>query len=359
MQRLGAAEHGGQRLDGHARHVVQRLLRRRRHARRLRVRAQPHRLDLLRPVPLLHEARPHPARRPQLGDLLEEVVVDVEEERQPRRERVHVEPACHGGFHVPQAVGQREGQLLHGRRARLADVIAGDRDGIEARHVPRRELDHVGHDAHGGLGRTDPFLLRDELLEHVVLHGAAETVPRHALLVGDGQVHGQRHRRRAVDRHRGRDVTERDVGEEPLEVVQGRDRHAFLPDFSSRPRMVRVITHQGRHIERRRETCLSLLQQELESCVGVFGPAEAREHAHRPQPPAVHRRVHAAGERVLPGLAEAVFVASRDVVGRIERLEGDARERLESHVALFPLTFLTHLSTSRAMTSFWICDVPS
>src|SRR2546430_914935 len=90
-----------------------------------------------------------------------------------------------------------------------------------------------------------------------------------------------------------------------------------------------------------------------------IGPAEAREHAHRPQPPAVHRRVHAAGERVLPGLAEAVFVASRDVVGRIERLEGDARERLESHGALFPLTFLTHLSTSRAMTSFWICDVPS
>jgi hypothetical protein len=32
--------------------------------------------------------------RPQLGDLLEEVVVDVEEERQARREGVDVEPAA-------------------------------------------------------------------------------------------------------------------------------------------------------------------------------------------------------------------------------------------------------------------------
>ena len=34
-----------------------------------------------------------PPGRPQLGDLLEEVVVDVEEERQARREVVDVEPA--------------------------------------------------------------------------------------------------------------------------------------------------------------------------------------------------------------------------------------------------------------------------
>ena len=36
----------------------------------------------------------------------------------------------------------------------------------------------------------------------------------------------------------------------------------------------------------------------------------------------------------------------------------DPREGLESHVPLLPFT-LTHLSTSRAITSFWICDVPS
>ena len=37
--------------------------------------------------------RPDAARGAELGDLLEEVVVHVEEEREPRREVVHVEAA--------------------------------------------------------------------------------------------------------------------------------------------------------------------------------------------------------------------------------------------------------------------------
>src|SRR5438132_8157210 len=49
----------------------------------------------------------------------------------------------------------------------------------------------------------------------------------------------------------------------------------------------------------RSEPRLTLREQVLEAQIGVLGAPEAREHPHRPQPPAIHRRVHAARERVL------------------------------------------------------------
>jgi hypothetical protein len=92
VQRLGAAEHRGQRLH-------------RRRARRCcsgccAVSDTPavwawkrsFQLGVLRAEALAHDPRPHAPRGAELGDLLEEVVVHVEEERQPRRELVDVEP---------------------------------------------------------------------------------------------------------------------------------------------------------------------------------------------------------------------------------------------------------------------------
>ena len=207
MQRLRAAEHGGERLQRDPRHVVERLLRGGRHAGGLRVRAQPHRLRLLRAEALPHEAAQMRRAARSLAISSKKSLWMSKKKRQARREVVDVEPALERRLDVAEAVGQGEGQLLHRRRARLADVIAGDRHRVEARHVLGAELDHVRRRcAPPDSGGRDPLLLRDELLEHVVLHGAAELVPRHALLVGERQVHGERHRRRAVDRHRRGDV---------------------------------------------------------------------------------------------------------------------------------------------------------
>ena len=91
VQRLRAAEHGRQRLHRDAHDVVVGLLRRQRAAGRLRVKAQLHRARVRRAEPVAHDVRPQPARRPELRDLLEEVVVRGEEERQPLAEPVDVE----------------------------------------------------------------------------------------------------------------------------------------------------------------------------------------------------------------------------------------------------------------------------
>ena len=65
---------------------------------------------------------------PELGDFLEKVAVHVEEERQPRRKRVDVQPCRDPRLHVRDPVRERERELLHRGRARLADVVPADAD---------------------------------------------------------------------------------------------------------------------------------------------------------------------------------------------------------------------------------------
>ena len=119
-------------------------------------------------------ARPDPARRPELGDLLEEIVMDVEEEREPGRETIDVQPARYPALHVREAVGQREREFLRSGRAGFADVVAGDRDRIPLRRVLRAPLEQVDDQAQRGLDGIAPRVLRHVLLEDVILHRAAE-----------------------------------------------------------------------------------------------------------------------------------------------------------------------------------------
>ena len=174
MQRLRAAQHRRQRLQRGADDVVVGLLGRQRHAGRLRVRPQHHAERLLGAEAVLHHPRIDAAGGAELGDLLEEIVVHVPEEAEARREVVHRHAALDAFLDVSESVGEREGQLLHRRRSHFADVVAADRDGIPARHVLRRVLDHVHHDARRRPRSDHPFLLRDVLLQDIILDGPAQ-----------------------------------------------------------------------------------------------------------------------------------------------------------------------------------------
>jgi hypothetical protein len=139
----------------------------------LRVEAQAQGALVARTEPVAQLACPDPPRRAVLRDLLEEVHVRVEEERESRREFVDLEPARERPFDVGEAVRKREGELLCGGRAGLADVVAGDRHRMHPRQLARAPLDHVGDEPQRRLRREDPLLLRDVLLQDVGLHRAA------------------------------------------------------------------------------------------------------------------------------------------------------------------------------------------
>src|SRR5256885_10747692 len=184
VQRLGPAKHRGERLQRDANDVVVRLLRGERDARGLRVRPQHERALVRRVIAPLDLARPDPPRRAELRDLLEEVVVHVEEEREVRDEVVWVEARCDAPFHVLEAVDERKGQLLERRGTGFADVVTGDRDRVPPRNVARAVTESVDDETHRGLHRHDPLALRYVLLESVVLDRAAEPIERDPALLG-------------------------------------------------------------------------------------------------------------------------------------------------------------------------------
>ena len=288
--------------------------------------AHPCRALVLRLVALGHELVPDAPRRAELGDLLEEVAVAVEEERQARREVVDPQTAGEGGFDVGHAVGDGEGELLDRGRAGLADVVATDRDRVPARQLARPELDRVGHQAHRRRGREQELLLGDELLEDVVLGGALEAVAGDAGLLGRNDVHRPDRRGRRVDGHRGRDALERQATQQDLHVREARDGDAARPELALRLGVIRVIAVERRHVVRDGQAGLTGREQLAEAGVRVLRRAEPGEHAHRPQPAAIAGRMDPAREGRLPGEADRV---QRIGLGHGPR----PVQRLDRHVA--------------------------
>ncbi len=154
--------------------------------------------------------------------------------------------------------------------------------------------------------------------------------PRHALGLGRRDVQRQQDRRRGVDRHRGADLAERQAVEQDRHVGQARDRHPDPADLALRLGRVRVVAHLGRQVEGDRQPGLALLEEVAEAPVGLLGGREAGVLAHRPEPAAVHRRLDATGERVLPGPPEVAILVEAGRVGRgVEVADDDPRRGLE------------------------------
>src|SRR5215217_9192057 len=135
MQALGATEHGGDGLDGGPDHGVLGLLRRQGGARGLGVEAELEAPLVAGAETVTHYGGPHSPRGPVFGHLLKQVVVGVEEEREPRGELVHLQPGVDRGLHVGYGVRKGESELLHGSRARLPDVVTAYGDGVPARQL--------------------------------------------------------------------------------------------------------------------------------------------------------------------------------------------------------------------------------
>ena len=126
MQRLRSAQYRRQSLDCHSRNVVPRLLRGKRDAGCLCVKAHQPSALVLRGKAVLHHAIPDLASGPVLRDLLKKIIVRVEKEAQPRTEVIHLKSTTQRPFDVFHAVVQREGQFLQRSRSGFANVISAD-----------------------------------------------------------------------------------------------------------------------------------------------------------------------------------------------------------------------------------------
>ncbi len=255
----------------------------------------------------------------------------VEEEREARNEVVDRKPCVDAVLDILEPVTQGERQLLQRGRTRFANVIAAHGNGVPLRHPLRAEPEDVSHQPHGWTRREDVLLLGDELFEDVVLNRPGDVLPVGALLLGDDEIHREDHRRRRIDRHRRRDVAERDPVEEPLHVGQRRDVDTALADLAERQRMVGVASHQRRQVEGHRESSAAGGNQILITLVGFLRRPKPRKLSHRPQLAAVAGGVNAANVRELARVADlSVVVDPLHILRRIQPLDrppGNCRER--------------------------------
>ena len=281
-------------------------------------------------VAVAHHRRPDLARRAELGDLLEKVVVAVEEKRQARRERVDVEAGADSVFHVLHAVAERERELLQRRRAGLADMVAGDRNRVPLRNFRRRERKLVGDQPHRWTRRIDVLLLRDVLLQNVVLQRSGYVAADvDSLALRHREVHREQDWRRRIDGHRRRDLAQRNAGEQSLHVGERVDRDAALPHLSGRHLVIGVVAVKRRQMEGDREPGLALRQEVLEPAVGVGRRTEASELTHGPELAAVAGGVNAAYIRELAGHPDLRHRIQADLLRRDERRDGHSRDRRE------------------------------
>ena len=144
MQRLDPAEHGRERLVGDAGQVVNRLLRHQRATRGVDREPELHGSRILGAVPLLQHPRPHPARRADLGDLLEEVDVARDVEGEAGSKLVDMEATADQLVDVDPGDAESEGHLLRCGDALLAQIVHVDRGVVPLGHVTGAVLHHVG-----------------------------------------------------------------------------------------------------------------------------------------------------------------------------------------------------------------------
>src|SRR5205807_3308638 len=87
---------------------------------------------------------------------------------------------------------------------------------------------------------------------------------------------------------------------------------------------IRVLAHEGRHVEGHRKSRLAVGQEVLVAPIRFLCRGEAGELARRPQPAAIAARMDAArvGE-----LAWELLFTPRPVLAGVERLERDPRDR--------------------------------
>ena len=306
MEGLDSARGGRHRLHSDADGVVDGLLRGEGRAAREGEYLEALRLFVGDVVALLHDARVEAARRAVLRDFLKEVELRAEEEVAVRGRGHDVDAALHRRVVVLDHVGEREGELHRRGSAGLADVVAGDRYRRPVRQVLAAVFEHVDGELDAGRRREDVGAAAHVFFKDVVLEEEAYRVRVYVVLLREGDVEGEhddgvRVRRRAYLAH----LLEGYALEERFDVGEGVYRDADLSDFAFGHRVVGVVAHLSRQVERDGEARAALLYDVTEASVGFFSGGEARVLPHRPElAVAVHVLADAARERIVARFAE-------------------------------------------------------
>ena len=126
---------------------------------------------------------------------------------------------------------------------------------------------------------------------------------------------------------------ERNAVENLLDVGERGDRHADLPDFVARERMIGVEADLGRQVECDGDAAgRTVVEQIAITLVRIFGRAEARVHLDFPETLPIAAGNEAARPRALAWETDILLVAETfflQIDRRIDRIDRDAARCFE------------------------------
>ena len=274
----------------------------------------------------LQNLRPQHSGSPHLGHFHEIVLALVPEEGEALGKGIYRKSCLFAAADVFHAVSQGVAQFQVTGGAAFLDVVAGNGNGVEFRHILGGVFENITDDTHGHGRRVDVGVADHEFLQNIVLDGALENLPVYPLFNAGTDEEGQNREHRAVHGHGYGHLIQRNAIKEDVHVqhgAYGNAGFAYVPYHSG---IVRIIAAVGRKGKGNGQPLLPCSQISFIESIGFFGSGEAGVLADSPRAEYIHGGVRSPeeGRNTAHEIQMTAFFVN---IFRIERAYGNAFQR--------------------------------
>ena len=245
----------------------------------------------------LQDLCPQYASSTHLCDFHEVVLALIPEEGQTLCEGIDRQACFFAAADVFHAVCQGIADFQIASSAAFLDVVAGNGNGVELRHVFGGVFENITDDTHGHSRRVNVGVTYHEFLQDIVLDGAGKDLLVYALFDTCGNEECQNRKYGAVHGHGYGHLVQRNAVEEDVHIEHGAYGYACFTNVADYAGVIRIVAAVGRKVECDGQTFLACCQVSLVESVGFFSGGEACVLTDGPWTEYVHGGVWSTEER--------------------------------------------------------------
>ncbi len=232
-----------------------------------------------------------------LCDFHEVVLALIPEEGQTLCEGIDRQACFFAAADIFHAVCQGVAQFEIAGCAAFLDMVAGNGNGIELRHVLGGVFEDITDDTHGHGRRINVGVTNHEFLQDIVLNGALENLLVYALFDAGGNEECQNRKYGTVHGHGYGHLVQRNSVKQNVHIEHGANGYACFTNVAYYTGVIGIVAAVGRKVECNGQTFLACCQVSLVECVGFFSGREACVLADGPWTEYIHGGVWSAEER--------------------------------------------------------------
>ena len=245
----------------------------------------------------LQDLSPKHTSRTHLRHFHEVVFAHVPEEGQTFCESVNFQAGFFTGTDVFHTVSQRVAQFQVTGCAAFLNVVTGNGNGVEFRHVVRSVFENVTDDTHGHIRRINIGITYHEFFQNIVLNSTGHDLLVDTLFLTGYDEERQDRQNGPVHGHGYGHLIQRNAGEQDIHIQHGANRNACFTNVTDYAGVIRIIAAVGRQVKRDGQTFLTGCQVAAVESVGFFCGGETGILTYRPGTEHVHGRIRSAQER--------------------------------------------------------------